>query len=140
MADEKRSDAPGKLGDFVAQYGRGLSRVELEIEREVFGSTAGINSYTTPAQADLLAEALRLRPGVRLLDVGSGFGWPALHLAERSGCDAILTDVPLDGVRSAAARARAQRIEGHCAFLAASGRELPFRPRTFDAVSHSDVL
>ena len=140
MAGDQPKPLPGSLGDFVTYYGRELSRAERAVEREVFGSAAGINSYTTPAQTELLADALRLRPGVQLLDVGSGSGWPALYLAQRTGCDAVLTDVPVAGIRSAAARASDRRLLGRCAFVAASGTDLPFRSRSFDAVAHSDVL
>ena len=131
---------PGRLGDFVKYYGKTPSRAELAVEREVHGVNAGINSYTTPAQADLLAEALRLGPGVRLLDVGAGFGWPGVYLVEKTGCDIILTDVPAAGIRSAAARAYRRRVAGRCSFAVASGTHLPFRARSFDAVVHTDVL
>ncbi len=128
------------LDDFLKYYGRPPSRAELAVEREVFGVNAGIISYTTPAQADLLAEALELRPGLRLLEVGAGTGWPGLYLAKRTGCEAVLTDVPFSGIRTAAARATKQRVFGRCAFAAASGTHLPFRSKSFDAVIHSDVL
>ena len=130
----------GTLEDFLKYYGRQPSRAELAIERDVFGVNAGIISYTTPAQADLLAEALRLRPGVRLLEVGAGTGWPGLYLAKHSGCDAVLSDVPFSAIRTAAARAIKEGVSERCSFAAASGMQLPFRPRSFDAVVHSDVL
>jgi len=130
----------GRLGEFVKYYGKRPSRAELAVEREVHGVNAGINSYATPAQADLLAEVLGLRPGVRLLDVGAGFGWPGVYLAEQTGCDVFLTDVPASGVRAAAARASQRGVAGRCAFAVASGAHLPFRARSFDAVVHTDVL
>jgi ubiquinone/menaquinone biosynthesis C-methylase UbiE len=110
------------------------------VEREVHGVNAGITSYTTVAQADRLAQALGLRAGVLLLDVGAGNGWPGLRLAEQTGCDVVLTDVPAAGVYRAAARAIERRVEGRCAFAVASGTHLPFRARSFDAVVHTDVL
>lgn len=125
---------------FADTYGRDRSRAELRVEREVFGANEGINSYTTVEQADLLAEALELGPGMRLLDVGAGFGWPGLYLARKSGCEAVLADVPARAVRSAAARALKQRLGQRCFFALASGARLPFRPRSFDAVVHTDVL
>src|SRR3990172_7364567 len=130
----------GRLQEFVKYYGKRPSRAELAVDREVHGVNAGINSYATPAQADLLAQVLGLGPGVRLLDVGAGFGWPGVYLAEQTGCEVVLTDVPAAGIRGAAARADQQRVAGRCALAVASGTHLPFRSRSFDAVVHTDVL
>jgi cyclopropane fatty-acyl-phospholipid synthase-like methyltransferase len=92
------------------------------------------------AQADELAHRVRLRPDSQLLDLGSGCGWPGIYLAKTSGCQVVLTDVPLEGLRIAAQRARAERLTGRCTVLAASGRHLPFASETFDAIVHTDVL
>ncbi|MEX0785258.1 MAG: methyltransferase domain-containing protein [Dehalococcoidia bacterium] len=141
MADAQRSDLATRLNEFAAYYGRGKSRAERAVEREVFGADEGINSYTTPAQADLLAETLALRPGLRLLDIGAGFGWPGLYIARKTRCEAVLVDIPAGAIRSAAARAYRRRpLWRRCTFARASGLHLPFRSRSFDAVVHSDVL
>ena len=131
---------PGQLADFLSGSAREVSRAELAVEREAFGTNAGITSYTTPEQAGALAEALGLGPGVSLLDVGAGTGWPGVYLAERTGCDVFLTDVPIDAIRTAAARAIRQGVFDRCSFSVGSGTHLPFRARSFDAVVHSDVL
>jgi cyclopropane fatty-acyl-phospholipid synthase-like methyltransferase len=90
-------------------------------------------------QADHLAAVLRLGPGVRLLDLGAGRGWPGLYLASRSGCDVVLTDVPLEGLRRAMARA-AEEATAQATAVVSSARALPFRAGRFDAVVHTDVL
>ncbi len=54
---------------------------------------------------------LGLRPGLRLLDVGAGSGWPGIYMAERSGCDLALMDLPLTGLQIAARRANRDQIE-----------------------------
>jgi ubiquinone/menaquinone biosynthesis C-methylase UbiE len=130
----------GRLDDFLKYYGRVRSRAELAVEREVHGINAGINSYTTPAQADLLGAKLGLHPGVRLLEVGAGFGWPGIYLAKRTGCEVVLTDVPQEAIRSAMGRAAREGVYSQCSLAVASGSQLPFRSRSFDAVVHSDVL
>jgi SAM-dependent methyltransferase len=76
----------------------------------VIGSDFGADGYTTVEQADELARRLELRPGLRLLDLGCGSGWPGLYLAMRTGCQVVLSDVPLDGLRSAKARAVRERL------------------------------
>lgn len=124
---------------FRETYGR-LSKAPLAIEREVFGANVGANGYTTIAQADDLANRLGLRSGMRLLDVGAGRGWPGLHLAKKSGCEVVASDVPSAAVRGAVALARRRRVLRRCCFVLADGARLPFRPRTFDAVVHTDVL
>ncbi len=129
-----------RLAKFSQQYDKARTRAELLVEREVHGTNARINSYTTVAQADTLADVLGLAPGVRLLDVGAGFGWPGLYLAERTGCNVLLTDVPTTAMHSAAAQAAKQRLTDSCSFALASGAHLPLRPRSFDAVVHTDVL
>jgi ubiquinone/menaquinone biosynthesis C-methylase UbiE len=83
---------------------------------------------------------LQLRPGVRLLEVGAGCGWPGLYLAKMSGCDIALVDLPLAGLRIAAERAVKDCISGACWIAVADAATLPFRGGSFDAVSHSDVL
>ena len=102
------------------------------IERAVIGGDFGADGYTTRAQADALAGHLDLRPGCRLLDLGSGRGWPALYLAARTGCHAVLTDRPLDPLarrpipRRARAPAGHEHLQDRCAVVAAAGPHLPF--------------
>jgi ubiquinone/menaquinone biosynthesis C-methylase UbiE len=111
-----------------------------QVDRLVIGSDFGADGYTTVEQADELASRLELRPGLRLLDLGCGRGWPGLYLAMRTGCQVVLSDVPLDGLRSANARAVRERLDARCAVVAASGSHLPFAGESFDAIVHTDVL
>ncbi len=117
-----------------------LGDVAERVERMVIGADYGADGYTTVEQADELARCLELRPAVRLLDLGSGRGWPGVYLAKTSGCQAVLTDLPLVGLRLAATRAEAEGLDGRCSVVAASGPHLPFAAKTFDAVVHTDVL
>lgn len=100
----------------------------------------GANGYTTRAQAEELGRRLRLAPGRVLLDVGTGRGWPGLYLATTTGCAVVGTDMPIGALAGAAQRARTERVDTRAAFVAASGAAQPFRPRSFDAVVHTDVL
>lgn len=124
---------------FAERYGRRTTDATRELERLVIGGDWGANGYTTMGQAEMLAGRLKLRRGRTLLDVGSGLGWPGLFLAKRTGYDVVLTDLPVGGMRSAVARARAEGI-ANSAVVVASARRLPFRDDTFHAIVHTDVL
>ena len=125
---------------FAESYRRGRTATMQAIERAVYGCDYGGTSYATRQEADDIGAMLALRPGQRLLEVGAGSGWPALYLADRSGCDVTLTDLPLDGLRIAGERAVADGIAGACWIAVADGGALPFAGESFDAVTHSDVL
>ena len=127
-------------GRFAERYSVAQTDVTRGIERVVIGGDWGANGYTTVAQADALAHLLRLRTGMRLLDLGAGRGWPGLYLAGSTGCDVVLSDVPVEGLRAAGTRARHERLSDRSAAVVASARLLPFRARAFDAIVHTDVL
>ena len=77
---------------------------------------------------------------MRLLDVGAGRGWPSPYLAQMTGCEAVITDIPETAIRSALTRATRSGLSATSTFLLACGTHLPFRSQTFDAVVHTDAL
>jgi SAM-dependent methyltransferase len=125
---------------FQQRYGNRPSPTARRIERRVIGGDWGANGFTTMAQADTLAGGLGLSAADRLLDLGSGRGWPGLYLAARTGCRVVLADLPLEGLRVAADRAAEEGLAARTAVVVAAASGLPFRFGSFDAVIHTDVL
>ncbi len=122
------------------RYGLAASEASAAIERRVIGANYGTNGYTTLPQARTLVKALRLGPGVRLLDIGAGRGWPGLYLSRVSGCETVLADVPVPALRIAMARRDELSLSPLVSICRATGVNLPFRAASFDAVVHTDTL
>jgi SAM-dependent methyltransferase len=111
-----------------------------DLERSVYGCDYGGNGGTTRVEAERIARLLELHPGAKLLDVGAGSGWPGLYLAQLTGCDVVMVDLPLAALRIARERAAADGLVERCGAIVADGAALPFRDASFDALNHSEVL
>lgn len=125
---------------FDLEYRQGLLPAMQMIERTVCGCDYGSTAWTTRDEADWIAAALELQPGVGLLEIGAGSGWPALYLGRESGCDVVLTDLPLEGLGIARERAGRDELSGSCVVACADAAHLPFGDDGFDVINHSDVL
>ncbi len=83
----------------------------------------------------LVADA-RLRQGLRVLDLGSGTGYPALLAAQVVGSDGSVIGVDLADQMLDAARRKATRLGlANVAFRAGDVTTLPFEAASFDAVT-----
>ena len=125
---------------YDARHALADSDVTRVVELEAVGTDYGNAGFTTRAQADVIADLLALQPGELLLDVGSGAGWPGLYLAKRSGCRVVVSDLSEAGMMQARRRAVADGLAGRTFAVAATARQLPFRPEQFDAIVHTDLL
>jgi 2-polyprenyl-3-methyl-5-hydroxy-6-metoxy-1,4-benzoquinol methylase len=125
---------------FQERYRNTPSLLARQIEQRVIGGDWGANGFTTMVQAETLARQLHLSAGDRLLDLGSGRGWPGLYLAARTGCRVVLADLPLEGLRVAADRAASEGLAARTGVVAAAASGLPFRAGSFDVIIHTDVL
>lgn len=119
-----------------------LSRLPAmrRVEEAVLGCDYGGTSWTTRQQAIRMIESLHVGREQHLLDIGSGSGWPALFVANQSGCGTTLVDIPLNALGQARDRAQQDGLANRVNTVAASGAALPFGDATFDVITHSDVL
>jgi ubiquinone/menaquinone biosynthesis C-methylase UbiE len=90
----------------------------------------------TRAATEALLETARLRPGMRVLDLASGVGDPALSIAEAVGPagQVVATDLGPGMIAFAEELARARGLR-NIEFRVADAEALPFPAGSFDAVS-----
>ena len=100
----------------------------------------GSNGYLAPEEAKALKAALALPSPGRVLDVGTGRGWPAWMLAREGGHSVFGMDVPVEALRRARDAFAAADVADRTFVCAGSGSALPFPSGFFDAVTHADVL
>ena len=68
----------------------------------------------------------------RVLDVGSGIGGPARHLAETFGCSVVGIDLTAEYCRLAQALSERTGLAGKVSFQPANALDLPFADGSFD--------
>lgn len=79
-----------------------------------------------------LADQLGLRPGMELLDVGSGIGGPARYFTHHRQCRVTGIDLTDEYVRVASALSERAGLAGSLKFVQGSALALPFPPASFD--------
>jgi cyclopropane-fatty-acyl-phospholipid synthase len=85
------------------------------------------------AKLDLVCRKLALRPGMRLLDVGCGWGSLALHAAQGYGVDVVGITLSAEQADLARQRVRAAGLDGRITIRVQDYREVADGP--YDAVS-----
>src|SRR3954451_13595890 len=127
--------ATARSYDNNGQYSRtGILRYE-KIFGDGYVSTGG--PWTPAYLCSKLGEVLR--PGVRVLDVGSGIGGAAFHLAREYGAEVTGIDLSPEMTALAQERARDSGTERSVKFLLADILTVPFDGK-FDVVWSRDAL
>ena len=78
------------------------------------------------------AEQLDVRPGMRLLDIGSGLGGPSRYFAHNYGCRVTGIDLTEEYVRVARALARRVGLDALVSYEQGSAVSLPFAAAAFE--------
>ena len=79
-----------------------------------------------------LAGQMELRPGLRLLDVGSGLGGPARYFASEHGCKVTGIDLTQEFVDAARSLTQRVKLDTLADFRQGSALQMPFAPDTFE--------
>lgn len=114
-----------------------LAAAGLNVEHLDVGELAPLDEFHIggrKATAEFAAQ-LGLRPGLNVLDVGSGIGGPARHLASAYGCRVTGIDLTESFVRLATDLTRRTGLSDRVTFRLGSALALPFEPASFDAAT-----
>ena len=121
-----------------------LERWKHEVERE-FSQPRAVGAWRdwhdvwvafTGPLTDRLIEAARLAPGLRVLDVGSGSGEPALTIARLVGpTGAVVASDPAPDILATAAEHAAREGLANLTVRVADVAALPFADASFDRVT-----
>lgn len=84
--------------------------------------------------AKILAQKAGITKESRVLDIGSGLGGAARHLAKTYGCRVTGLDVTEVNYNEAIKKTKARRLDHLVDFKLGSGLDIPFRASTFNVV------
>jgi ubiquinone/menaquinone biosynthesis C-methylase UbiE len=122
-------------------YGNFATRTLEEVRKETYGEDFGQSSWVTGDEYRRFFQAMKLRAGEHVLDVGCGSGMPALFLARETGCRVTGVDISEPGIRAAQTLTREAGMHETVKFFQADVCEpLAFGDGEFDAIVCMDVL
>jgi SAM-dependent methyltransferase len=126
---------------FYNTYGHFDERVLASVRAETFGRDIGQNSWLTADEYERFVSWLGLAPESHVLEVASGSGGPALHLAGLAGCRVTGVDANESGVATAARGAAESKVSHQVSFqVADANAPLPFDEGAFDALVCIDAM
>ena len=115
--------------------------VNAEIRGETFGADIGQNSWTTVEEYARVMPWLEVASGGRVLEVASGSGGPAIHLARLLDCQVTGIDRDAGGVATATQMASRCGESHRVRFEVADAEaRLPFGANAFDGLVCIDAL
>jgi ubiquinone/menaquinone biosynthesis C-methylase UbiE len=131
----------GNVDLYNSAYGNPDADAYREIRSETYGKDYGQTSWMTSEEFHEIPHLLALSSSSTVLEIGSGAGGCALHLAGALNCRVIGLDVNAEGVRLANQRAKFQRLDALVRFEEVdASRRLPFEENAFDAAYCNDAI
>jgi SAM-dependent methyltransferase len=117
------------------------SEVYGQIRQATYGRDFGQTSWVNTEESDAIPRLLRVLAGSEVLEIGSGSGLYAIHVAERTGCSITGLELNRHAVTAAIELARQSSLEERVRFRQHDVSEgLPFESDRFDAAFANDVL
>ena len=130
-----------KAESYYNLYQRFTHPVLEEIRKEVYGVDIGQNSWLTADELERFIDWLRPPPDGHVLEVGSGSGGPAIHLARTTGCRVTGIEVHEDGVAAGTELAARAGMANRVRFqVADANAPLPLDDDTFDGIICIDSM
>jgi ubiquinone/menaquinone biosynthesis C-methylase UbiE len=130
----------------ASHYGKGgleqkiftaLKNAGIDMERPTVEDLAPVDEFHIGGLESTkeLAAQMDLRPGLRVLDVGSGIGGPARYFAAKHGCRVTGVDLTEEFIQVANSLTRVAKLEALVDFHRASALQMPFESAAFDRAS-----
>ena len=123
-------------GDLLERILAALAATGKDIDALVAADLSPVDEFHTRGRdaTDELAALAGITAGLHVLDVGSGIGGPARHLASERGCRVTGIDLTAEFVRTATALSRRVGLSDRVSFVAGDALDLPFPAASFDLV------
>lgn len=119
-----------------------LRNAGLDLDKLTRDDTAAFDEFHGGGRASTLAMAkfAGAKPGMCVLDIGSGVGGPARTLAAEHGCTVTGLELTGEFVRVGKMLTDLLRMAEQVEFIQASATEIPFKAEAFDIVWSQNML